>query len=92
MSYQAWRFAGEDWRRLFQIAKRAVENDELMRSREESQFVEQMHERLLAWREQAFVSPGQKRWLERIGKRLDRALAGTEGLVPVDEAIRETRP
>ena len=69
------RLAGEDWRRLSRIARLAVENDGALRGRAERQYVQRMHERLLAYREEAFVSKAQRRWLESIGRRLDRALA-----------------
>ncbi len=81
--------AGEDWRRLRDITGRAVENQELLRTTQEWHFVYQLHEKLLAWREETFISHKQLRWLHSIDEHLDREGVGHDGLTATDEAMRE---
>ncbi|MCY4480444.1 MAG: hypothetical protein OXB97_11170 [Rhodospirillales bacterium] len=87
--------AGDSWRRLLSICQRASDAGDMFESDHEWRFVEQMRERLLAWREESFLSFKQLQWLNRIDERLDREGLGPDkeededGLKPVDEFMAE---
>ena len=78
---------GDDWKRLYRIATRAAEHDDLLDSDHEWRFVNQMVERLEKWQDKAFVSLKQMQWLHRIDERLDRENVDTAGLKPVTEVL-----
>ena len=82
------RTIGDDWQRLRRICERALEHQDLLESTHEWRFVGQMHERLMQWQGEAFVSGKQLSWLHRIDERIDAERPETMGVVPVDEAIR----
>ena len=89
MSAAADQTVGEDWQRLYRIAGRAVEHQELLRSDLEWQFAHQIHARLERYEAETFISFKQKRWLHDIDEHLDREGADHDGLTATDEAMRE---
>ena len=82
------RTIGGDWQRLRQICERALEHQDLLESTHEWRFVGQMHERLMAWREETFVSLKQKQWLHSIDERIDRERPETMGVEATDDFMR----
>ena len=79
---------GEDLEAIERCIALAQEHSELLAGDREQRFVDGVEARLVEYRERAYLSPKQRRWLRSIWRRLEEAGVPTAADDPGDAAAR----